>query len=76
MALCLSTDGKGFGGGYSSTQLPHLLTTFAAVNAVAVIGTDEAYQLLDPMAMYDYLSGIKLPNGSFKVCIGGEHDIR
>lgn len=39
----LSTGG--FGGGID--QLGHLATTYAAVNAIAITGTQEAYDLLD-----------------------------
>lgn len=35
----------GFGGG--SDQLAHLATTYAAVNALAIAGTKEAYQVLN-----------------------------
>lgn len=35
----------GFGGG--SDQLAHLATTYAAVNALAIAGTKEAYDVLD-----------------------------
>lgn len=35
----------GFGGG--GDQLAHLATTYAAVNALAILGTKEAYEAVD-----------------------------
>lgn len=35
----------GFGGG--GDQLAHLATTYAAVNALAILGTKEAYEVVD-----------------------------
>ena len=44
IAHCQNSTG-GFGGGPS--QLAHLATTYAAVNALAIIGTKEAYDVVD-----------------------------
>ena len=44
LAKCQSTDG-GFGGG--PLQLPHLASTYAAVNALCIIGTKEAHEVID-----------------------------
>ena len=41
---CRSPDG-GFGGGPG--QYPHLAPTYAAINALAIIGTKEAYNTID-----------------------------
>lgn len=35
----------GFGGG--SSQISHLAVTYAAVNALAILGTKEAYDIID-----------------------------
>ena len=35
----------GFTGGHD--QLPHLAPTYAAVNAIAIIGIKEAYSIID-----------------------------
>lgn len=41
---CQSPDG-GFGGGPG--QFPHLAATYAAVNALVILGTEEAYNVID-----------------------------
>lgn len=35
----------GFGGGPG--QFPHLAPTYAAVNALVILGTEEAYKVID-----------------------------
>ncbi|KAI8982165.1 terpenoid cyclases/protein prenyltransferase alpha-alpha toroid [Mycotypha africana] len=64
----------GFGGG--GDQLAHLATTYAAVNAVAILGTPEAYALIDRRSLYQFLLRMKQPDGSFTMHEGGEIDIR
>lgn len=44
LAKCQSSEG-GFGGGPG--QYPHLASTYAAVNALCTIGTQEAYNVID-----------------------------
>lgn len=44
LELCQSPDG-GFGGGPG--QYPHLAPTYAAVNALCIIGTEEAYNVIN-----------------------------
>lgn len=61
----------GFSGG--PFQLDHLLTTFAAVHAMACI---EDYTLIDQSRLRLYLMSLKLENGSFQVHEDGEHDLR
>lgn len=41
---CQSPDG-GFGGGPG--QLPHLASTYAAVSSLCIIGTEEAYSIIN-----------------------------
>ena len=41
---CQSPDG-GFGGGPG--HLPHLAATYAAVNALVTLGTEEAYNIIN-----------------------------
>ncbi|KAG1143314.1 hypothetical protein G6F37_007069 [Rhizopus arrhizus] len=64
----------GFGGG--GDQLGHLATTYAAVNALAIAGTKEAYKAIDRDALYKFLMRMKQPDGSFTMHEGGEIDIR
>lgn len=44
LAKCQSAEG-GFGGGPG--QHPHLAPTYAAINALCIIGTPSAYQIID-----------------------------
>lgn len=44
LTRCQSPTG-GFGGGPG--QLPHLAATFASVNALCIIGTEEAYKCIN-----------------------------
>ncbi|KAI9016429.1 terpenoid cyclases/protein prenyltransferase alpha-alpha toroid [Phycomyces nitens] len=64
----------GFGGG--SDQLAHLATTYGSINALAIIGTKEAYDLIDRKTLYEFLLRMKQPDGSFTMHEGGEIDIR
>ncbi|KAJ3197158.1 hypothetical protein HK101_005675 [Irineochytrium annulatum] len=64
----------GFGGGPG--QLPHLATTYAAISALAIVGTPAAYDCVDRAALHDWMMKIKLPDGSFRMHEGGEVDIR
>ncbi|CAG8450622.1 795_t:CDS:10 [Ambispora gerdemannii] len=64
----------GFGGG--SGQISHVAVTYAAVNALAVLGTQEAYDIIDRENLYKWLLKIKQPDGSFIMSEGGEVDVR
>lgn len=66
--------GGGFGGGLG--QEPHLACTFAAVSALAVIGTNDAYELIDLEGLRRFLRQMKQPDGSFSMQLGGESDCR
>eukprot|EP01105_Mastigella_eilhardi_P005123 TRINITY_DN16918_c0_g1_i1.p1 TRINITY_DN16918_c0_g1~~TRINITY_DN16918_c0_g1_i1.p1 ORF type:complete len:392 (-),score=75.93 TRINITY_DN16918_c0_g1_i1:59-1234(-) len=68
-------DSKGgFGGG--RFQVPHLAATYAAVNAVVTVGTEEAYQVVNRETMYNFLMRMKNVDGSFNSHTDGECDIR
>ncbi|KAI8985431.1 terpenoid cyclases/protein prenyltransferase alpha-alpha toroid [Pilobolus umbonatus] len=64
----------GFGGG--GDQLGHLATTYASINALAIIGTQDAYDLIDRESLYQFLMKMKQPDGSFTMNENGEIDIR
>lgn len=64
----------GFGGGPG--QIPHLAPTYAAVNALVIIGTEEAYNVIDRKKLQDFLWSVKQSDGSFTMHVGGEIDIR
>jgi protein farnesyltransferase subunit beta len=70
---CQHPEG-GFGGG--PKQLPHLACTFAAISALAIIGTTAAYETIHRQNLFKFLSKMKQPNGSFTVHEDGESDVR
>ncbi|XP_025151134.3 protein farnesyltransferase subunit beta isoform X3 [Bubalus bubalis] len=73
LELCQSPEG-GFGGGPG--QYPHLAPTYAAVNALCIIGTEEAYDVINREKLLQYLYSLKQPDGSFLMHDGGEVDVR
>ncbi|KRZ20430.1 Protein farnesyltransferase subunit beta, partial [Trichinella pseudospiralis] len=73
LKTCQSPTG-GFGGGPG--QMPHLATTYAAVMALCIVGTEEAYQAIDRPALLSFLTLMKQPDGSFSMHEDGEIDIR
>ncbi|KAI3364152.1 hypothetical protein L3Q82_010968 [Scortum barcoo] len=73
LARCQSPTG-GFAGGPG--QHAHLAPTYAAVNALCIIGTEEAYNIIDREKLLDFLWSVKQPDGSFVMHIGGEVDVR
>ncbi|KAG0212633.1 hypothetical protein BGX33_003448 [Mortierella sp. NVP41] len=64
----------GFGGGPG--QDAHLATTYAAVNVLAIIGTKEAYDVIDREKLLEFLLSVKQKDGSFTMTVGGEVDVR
>uniref|UniRef100_A0A3B5AIF4 Protein farnesyltransferase subunit beta n=1 Tax=Stegastes partitus TaxID=144197 RepID=A0A3B5AIF4_9TELE len=73
LARCQSPTG-GFAGGPG--QHAHLAPTYAAVNALCIIGTEEAYNVIDREKLLDFLWSVKQPDGSFVMHVGGEVDVR
>ena len=73
LSHCQDSTG-GFAGGPS--QLPHLAPTYAAVSALMVAGTEEAYKVVDRATMYGFLMRMKSPQGGFKMHDEGETDMR
>ncbi|KRY15527.1 Protein farnesyltransferase subunit beta [Trichinella patagoniensis] len=73
LKTCQSPTG-GFGGGPG--QMAHLATTYAAVMALCIVGTEEAYQAIDRPALLSFLNLMKQPDGSFSMHEDGEIDIR
>ncbi|CAG0917395.1 unnamed protein product [Notodromas monacha] len=70
---CQNPSG-GYGGGPG--QISHLAVTYAAVNALCIIGTKEAYDSIDRPALQWFLARMLQPNGSFASHTDGEVDIR
>ncbi|KAL2176164.1 terpenoid cyclases/protein prenyltransferase alpha-alpha toroid [Thermothelomyces heterothallicus CBS 202.75] len=73
-ARSMQNDSGGFGGG--GRQLSHLATTYAVVLSLALVGGQEAYEVVDRKTMWRWLCSLKQPDGGFQVCLGGEEDIR
>lgn len=73
-ARSMQNDYGGFGGGCGQTS--HLATTYAVVLALALVGGEEVYQVVDRKAMWRWLCSLKQPDGGFQVALGGEEDIR
>ncbi|XP_063803268.1 protein farnesyltransferase subunit beta isoform X1 [Pseudophryne corroboree] len=73
LAHC-QTAGGGFAGGPG--QQAHLAPTYAAVNALCTIGTEEAYNVINREKLQEFLCSLKQPDGSFNMHIGGEVDVR
>ncbi|KAJ7207994.1 terpenoid cyclases/Protein prenyltransferase [Mycena pura] len=73
---CQHPDG-GFGGG--PKQAPHLLPTYAAVCALAVVGKPgegDGWDDIDRKKMYKFFLSLKQPDGSFLVAHHSEVDVR
>lgn len=71
---CRSPNG-GFGGGPG--QIPHLATTYAAVNALCIIGTKSAYNAIDKTSLLRFLYAVRDDeSGAFRMHVDGEIDVR
>jgi len=67
----------GFSGG--PYQNPHLLPTYAAACALAIVGgpgANAGWDQIDRVKLYDFFLSLKQPDGSFVVCQDGEVDMR
>ncbi|CAG4954007.1 unnamed protein product [Parnassius apollo] len=73
LSHCQHEDG-GYGGGPS--QFAHLGTTYAAINALCIIGTEEAYKSININSLLKFLWAVRDIDGSFALHKGGERDIR
>lgn len=73
-ARSMQNDTGGFGGG--NGQMSHLATTYAMVLALALVGGDSVYDVVDRRAMWKWLCALKQPNGGFQMAVGGEVDVR
>jgi len=66
----------GFCGGPYPGQMAHLAPTYAAVNALVTLGTEEAYGAIDRAALRRFLLSMKRPDGGFCMHDDGECDVR
>ncbi|CAL0298960.1 unnamed protein product [Lupinus luteus] len=65
-------------GGYAGGpgQMPHLATTYAAVNALITLGGQKAFASINRDKLYGFLRRMKQPNGGFRMHDEGEIDVR
>lgn len=70
---CRDPKGGFCGGPY---QMPHLASTYAAVNALVLIGTPQAYETIDRTSLHNFLLTVRECNGGFCLHENGELDIR
>ncbi|KAJ4729203.1 Protein farnesyltransferase subunit beta [Melia azedarach] len=73
LSCCQDPDG-GYGGGPG--QMPHLATTYAAVNALISLGGDRSLTSINRDKMYMFLKRMKDPSGAFRMHDAGEIDVR
>ncbi|KAI0183177.1 terpenoid cyclases/protein prenyltransferase alpha-alpha toroid [Xylaria flabelliformis] len=63
-ARSIQNESGGFGGGFG--QQSHLATTYAMVLALAIVGGESAYQVIDRRAMWKWLCTLREPDGGFR----------
>lgn len=65
-------------GGFSghNTDNPHLITNYAAIIGISLIGSTRAYDIIDRQKLYKCLMELKMPNGAFKTTLDMEYDVR
>ncbi|OQU87492.1 protein farnesyltransferase subunit beta isoform X1 [Sorghum bicolor] len=73
LARCQDKDG-GYSGGPG--QLPHLATTYAAVNTLVTIGSERALSSINRGNLYKFMLRMKDVSGAFRMHDGGEIDVR
>ncbi|KAH9607992.1 hypothetical protein KSS87_003389 [Heliosperma pusillum] len=73
LSKCQDPNG-GYGGGPG--QMPHLATTYAAVNSLITLGGHKALSSIHRNSLYAFLQRMKYPNGSFRMHEKGETDVR
>ncbi|XP_065878324.1 protein farnesyltransferase subunit beta isoform X2 [Euphorbia lathyris] len=73
LSCCQDPDG-GYGGGPG--QMPHLATTYAAVNSLITLGGHRALSSINRCKLYTYLRRMKDPSGAFRMHDDGEIDVR
>ena len=73
ISKCQNPEG-GFGGGPG--QISHLAPTYAATNALCILGTESAYKIIDRPKLVSWMNKLRLKDGSFLMHEDGEVDIR
>lgn len=72
LSKCQNKSG-GFAGGPG--QLSHLAPTYAAINSLVILGTKEAYDIVDRKALLEFYISLK-KEGGFQMHQDGEIDVR
>ncbi|KAI4346986.1 hypothetical protein L6164_007842 [Bauhinia variegata] len=70
---CQDPNG-GYGGGPG--QMPHLATTYAAVNALITLGSEKSLASINRGKLSNFLRRMKHPSGGFRMHDEGEIDVR
>ncbi|KAM0260608.1 hypothetical protein ACHAQJ_002670 [Trichoderma viride] len=70
----IQNDTGGFGGGFG--QASHLATTYPIILSLALVGGDEAFEIVDRRSMWKWLCRLKQEDGGFQMAVGGEEDVR
>ncbi|KAL3624243.1 hypothetical protein CASFOL_033059 [Castilleja foliolosa] len=70
---CQNPNG-GYGGGPG--QMPHLATTYAAINTLITVGGHKSLSSINREKLYDFLLRMKDTSGGFRMHDGGEVDVR
>ncbi|KAK1440866.1 hypothetical protein QVD17_06698 [Tagetes erecta] len=73
LSRCQDHQG-GYGGGPG--QMPHLATTYAAVNTLITIGGHKSLASINRGKIYSFLRRMKQTSGGFTMHDGGEVDVR
>jgi protein farnesyltransferase subunit beta len=61
----------GFGGGHG--QMSHCATSYACILSLALV---KGLEQIDRKAMWHWLGSLKQPNGSFRMAVNAEEDVR
>lgn len=73
LSRCQDLEG-GYGGGPG--QLPHLATTYAAVNSLITLGGEKSLSSINRDKLLSFLLRMKHSSGGFRMHDGGEIDVR
>lgn len=73
LSRCQDPNG-GYGGGPG--QMPHLATTYAAINALITLGGHRSLSSINRGKVYTFLRRMKDPSGAFRMHDAGEMDVR
>lgn len=73
LSRCQDPNG-GYGGGPG--QMPHLATTYAAINALITLGGHRSLSSINRRKVYTFLRRMKDPSGAFRMHDAGEMDVR